>query len=85
MTLQAGGFAVETVGLAKRFGSLEVVRGVDPYVPRGSAFGSPVRWALAKGPRAEVSPPAAQALRLSCAQLAWTMVIDLCRGDLVSR
>ena len=32
-------FAVETVGLTKRFGERAAVDGVDLGVPRGSAFG----------------------------------------------
>jgi ABC-2 type transport system ATP-binding protein len=39
VTVHADGFAVETAGLAKRFGSREVIRGVDLHVPCGSAFG----------------------------------------------
>jgi ABC-2 type transport system ATP-binding protein len=36
---RAGGWAVETHGLTKRFGSNAAVNGVDLRVPRGSAFG----------------------------------------------
>jgi ABC-2 type transport system ATP-binding protein len=35
----AGGWAVETTGLTKRFGSNVAVNGVELRVPRGSAFG----------------------------------------------
>ena len=51
-----------------------------PDAPRPPAP-TPLRTA----PPPEASPPAARALRLSRAQLAWTMVIGLGRGDLVSR